>query len=404
MILYISVCQLMMLKAIRLGLYLLLSFLLVSCGDSVPEQKIGLKKPKVVTHLTALPEKVKSPKENPPTPEKILLGRLLFYDPILSGGKDVACATCHHPDNGYAEFLDISIGPNAQGLGSKRRFNANNDIPFMKRNAPTIINTAFNSIDPYGRYGPEKASMFWDDRAKSLELQALEPIKAFEEMRGHGHGEMEILQTVIERLKKIPTYQKLFTLAFGNADAVSIDNLGKAIAVFERTIIANNSRFDQYMRGDKDAISISEKEGLKLFKSVGCINCHNGPMFSDYKMHVLGVPENDKLSVPDAGVEGTFAFRTPSLRNLRFTAPYMHNGSLSSLRLVLEFYEDISDGKERNANVSKEKYDPFVREIKLSVKEMSQIISFLSTLNDDGFDRKIPDTVPSGLPVGGNIH
>ncbi|MDT7828309.1 cytochrome c peroxidase [Pricia sp. S334] len=363
-----------------------------------------MKKPRVVTRLTALPEQAKSPKDNPTTPEKELLGRLLFYDPILSGGKDVACATCHHPDNGYAEFLDISIGPNAQGLGSKRRFNPDNDIPFMKRNAPTIINTAFNGIDPYGRHDPETASMFWDDRAKSLELQALEPIKAFEEMRGHGHGETDILRTVIERLKKIPAYQELFTQAFGNSEAVSIDNLGKAIAAFERTIIANNSRFDQYMRGDKDAISLSEKEGLKLFKSVGCINCHNGPMFSDYKMHVLGVPENDKLAVPDAGVQDTFAFRTPSLRNLRFTAPYMHNGSLSNLRRVLEFYEDISDGKERNANVPKGKYDPFVREIELSVKEMSQIISFLGTLNDNGFDREIPDTVPSGLPVGGNIN
>lgn len=388
----------------KLGLFLLWSFILANCGDSGPEQKKASKKPRVVTRLTALPEDVKSPKDNPASPEKEMLGKLLFYDPILSGSKDIACATCHHPDNGYAEFLDISIGTNAQGFGSKRRFNVPNDIPLMKRNSQTIINTAFNGIDPYGRYDPEQAPMFWDDRARSLEKQALEPIKALEEMRGHGHGETDILQTVIERLKKMPEYQKLFEKAFGEADAVSIDNLGKAIAAFERTIVTNNSRFDQYMRGDEDAILISEKEGLELFKSVGCVNCHNGPMFSDYKMHVLGVPENNKLLVPDAGVQDTFAFRTPSLRNLRFTSPYMHNGSLQSLRRVLEFYEDISDGKERNPNVSKEKYDPFVRELELSVKEMSQIISFLNTLNDNSFDKEIPEKVPSGLSVGGNIN
>ncbi len=391
-------------KAARHVLYSLLPFFLAHCADSTTEQKKAEKKARVITRITALPESVESPKDNPASPEKEILGKLLFYDPILSGNKDVACATCHHPNNGYAEFLDISIGPNSRGLGSKRKFNSPNDIPFVKRNAQTIINSAFNGIDPYNRYDPEQASMFWDDRAKSLEKQALEPIKAFEEMRGYGYSETNILQAVIERLQKIPEYQKLFESAFGGTDAVTVINLGKAIAAFERMIITNNSRFDHYMRGDENAMLISEKEGFELFKSVGCVNCHNGPMFSDYKMHVLGVPENNKLPIPDAGVQDTFAFRTPSLRNLRFTAPYMHNGSLQSLRRVLEFYEDISTGKVRNPNVPKERYDPFVRELELSVKEMSQIISFLNTLNDDSFDKEIPKTVPSGLPVGGNIQ
>ena len=158
------------------------------------------------------------------------------------------------------------------------------------------------------------------------------------------------------------------------------------------------------MRGDKDAIHISEKDGLELFKTVGCINCHNGPMFSDFKPHILGVPRNNKLRERDRGIEDTFAFRTPSLRNLRFTAPYMHNGSLTTLKRVLEFYEDISNAKERNPDVPAEKFDPFVRELKLSVKEMSLIISFLNTLNDEDFDREIPESVPSGLSVGGNIN
>lgn len=390
-----------MIKVKKFALYFFLSLCLVNC---VKEQKKAIEKSSIVKRFSALPETVKSPKDNPASAEKEALGKLLFFDPILSGNKDVACASCHHPANGYAEFLDLSIGPNSSGMGSKRKFNSPNDIPFVKRNAQTIINTAFNGMDQNNVYDPEQATIFWDDRAKSLEKQALEPIKAFEEMRGHGIAETDILQTVIDRLSAIPEYQKLFELAFGGEEAISVDNLGKAIAAFERTLITNNSRFDQYMRGDSDAILISEKEGFELFKTVGCINCHNGPMFSDYKMHVLGAPENDKLPVPDAGVQDTFAFRTPSLRNLRFTALYMHNGSLHDLRRVLEFYEDISNGKVRNKNVPAERYDPFVRELELSVKEMSLIISFLNTLNDDSFDKELPEAVPSGLPVGGNLQ
>lgn len=360
--------------------------------------------PRISTAITALPKTVKAPLDNVSSKEKETLGRLLFFDPILSGGKDVACATCHHPQNGYAEFRDLSIGPNARGLGSKRKFNRENDIPFVKRNSQTIINSAFNGIDTYKRYDPEKAPMFWDDRVKSLEDQALEPIKAFEEMRGHGFAETEILEVVVERLRRIPEYRTLFEAAFQEEDAITIENLGKAIASFERTLVTNNSRFDRYMRGESDAILLSEKEGFELFKSVGCVNCHNGPMFSDYQPHVLGVPQNGKLPVPDAGIQDSFRFRTPTLRNLRFTAPYMHNGSLPTLRQVLEFYEDIANGKERNPLVPKERYDPFVRELNLSVKEMSLIISFLNTLNDDDFSKVLPDAVPSGLSVGGDIH
>ncbi|GJM32475.1 MAG: cytochrome-c peroxidase [Saprospiraceae bacterium] len=359
---------------------------------------------KALSRISALPTKIKSPKDNPLSPQKVELGRLLFFDPILSGNKDVACATCHHPENGYAEFLDISIGVNGKGFSSKRVFKEPNDIPFVKRNAHTILNTAFNGINIDNEYAPEKAPMFWDVRVQSLESQALEPIKAFEEMRGHGYEEEEILNVVVARLNDIPKYRQLFADAFLEKEAVTINNLGKAIAAFERTLVTNNSRFDQYMRGDNSAISLSEKEGFELFKKVGCANCHNGPMFSDYKMHVLGIPENDKLPTPDNGFEERFAFRTASLRNLSFTPPYMHNGSIPTLKRVLEFYEDISGGKTRNESVSKEQLDPLVNEITIKVKDMGPIISFLNSLNDDSFDKKIPEAVPSGLQVGGNIH
>ncbi|MBM1106178.1 cytochrome-c peroxidase [Aurantibacter crassamenti] len=385
-----------------------IAFLIIGCknANEKASDEAALKKRKIalLNRVSALPLLVKSPDKNEFSDEKAALGKLLFYDPILSGDKDVACVTCHHPNTGYAEFLDLSIGPNASGLGSRRRFKSPNDIPFVKRNAQTILNSAFNGIDVNNRYDPEKASMFWDERVKSLEMQALEPIRALEEMRGNNFSEDKILNVVIDRLKSIPEYRELFDTAFDSVNAITIANLSKAIAAFERTLVANNSRFDKYMRGDKDAIHISEKDGFELFKSVGCINCHNGPMFSDYLPHVLGVPRNNKLSEIDKGIQDTFAFRTPSLRNLRFTAPYMHNGSLTTLKRVLEFYEDIANGKERNADVPAEKFDPLVHELKLSVKEMSLIISFLNTLNDEEFDKEIPEAVPSGLTVGGNIN
>lgn len=246
--------------------------------------------------------------------------------------------------------------------------------------------------------------MFWDLRANGLEAQALEPLKALEEMKGKKYGEEEIIPELINRLVAIPEYQSLFKQAFPEEPTITAPNLSKAIAAFERSLLTNNSRFDLYMRGDESAISISEREGFEEFKRAGCGNCHNGPMFSDFQKHVLGVPESKSLGKLDMGIDSSYAFRTPSLRNLRFTFPYMHNGSFSSLRRVLEFYEDIAAGKMRNPNLTKQDLDPLVREIRLRVKDMGPIISFLNTLNDDSFDKRIPASVPSGLAVGGNIQ
>lgn len=357
-----------------------------------------------LTSHAALPETVSVPKDNLASTEKIELGRLLFYDPILSGDKDVACATCHHPDNGYAEYRDLSIGVNGRGLGFDRSFKQPNTIPFVKRNAHTILNTAFNGINTTDTYDPEQAPMFWDLRVTSLEKQAIEPILALEEMRGTHFSESEILEVVVRRLKKIPTYVELFRGAFDETDPINEVNLGKAIAAFERTLVTTDTRFDQYMRGDQKAISISEREGFLLFKKVGCGNCHNGPMLSDYLPHVIGVPTNEKLLEFDKGIEDQYAFRTASLRNLRFTAPYMHNGQFNTLREVLEFYEDAANGKNIHEALEKTHLDTLIRQIDLSVKEMGPIISFLNSLNDTNFDKKIPASVPSGLSVGGDIE
>ncbi len=357
-----------------------------------------------LAHFSALPEQVKHPIDNPPSPEKVALGKFLFFDPILSGNRDVACATCHHPSNGFAESLEISIGVNGKGFGSKRHFQQPNDIPFTKRNSPTVINTAFNGITADQHYNPSSAPMFWDLRAQSLEKQALEPLKALEEMRGRNYSEKNILSVVLARLSEIPEYQQLFQAAFEESQPITAENLAKAIACYERTLLTNYSRFDQYMRGDSSAISLSEKDGFQQFIQSGCGSCHHGPMFSDYQEHTLGVPPSPKLPELDRGIDSSYAFRTPSLRNLRFTAPYMHNGSLPNLQRVLEFYEDIAGGKMRNPQLKREDLDPLIKEIDLPVKDMAPIISFLNTLNDNSFDQSEPERVPSGLPVGGNIR
>src|SRR5690554_3277621 len=174
----------------------------VGCGNPRVEKIRDIEPVKSVATVAALPKTVMHPSNNPSSGDKELLGKLLFYDPILSGGKDISCASCHHPSSGYAEFLDLSIGSNGKGLGSKRVFNSPNDIPIMKRNSPTILNTAFNGIDSKNDYLPENAPMFWDDRAKSLEIQALEPIKTLEEMRGNHFEKSEILTVVTKRIRE----------------------------------------------------------------------------------------------------------------------------------------------------------------------------------------------------------
>ena len=379
--------------------------MLISCTGESNQDKTPALPEDDITKLVALPTEVPTPVDNPSSPEKVALGRLLFFDPILSGHKDVACATCHHPEFGFAESLEISIGVNGRGMGSKRDFvTPIGDIPFVKRNSQTILNAAFNGLTLTGSADAAHAPMFWDLRAKSLENQSLEPIKSFEEMRGHQYTTEVALDSVVNRLKKIAEYRRLFQEAFTASDAINSQNLARAIAAYERTLVGGNSRFDQYMRGDRNALSVNEIDGMQVFLKSGCAKCHNGPMLSDYKVHALGVPDNEKLLKSDAGVDNQYKFRTPSLRNLRFTGPYMHSGKLKTLEQVLEFYEDLAGDKIRNPLVGKEHIDPIIETLKVDFKDISLIVEFLNTLNDDQFDKTIPKRVPSGLPVGGNLN
>jgi cytochrome c peroxidase len=350
--------------------------------------------------FTALPLAITAPADNPQTAQKIALGKMLFWDPILSGNKDIACGTCHHPSLGFGDALDLSIGVNGQGLGVTRHFLAGNTIPFAKRNALSIINTAFNGIAANGAYNPTTAPMFFDNRSQSLELQSLEPMKSMEEMRGTNIAAINLLDSVVLRLNKIPQYVQLFTDAFQTANPITTQNLGKAVASYERTIIANNSPYDQYIRGNPSAMTTAQIQGMNLFASDGCIKCHSGPMFSDFALHVLSVPDNTKLPT-DAGANGTYAFRTPTLRNLSLTGPYMHSGVFVTLGAVMNFYDQVGGGRSQNANVANNRLDADLRG--LNDRNQNAIIQFLNALNDGGFDRTIPTVVPSGLHPGGNL-
>ena len=344
----------------------------------------------------ALPLQPIEPIGNPSTPKKVDLGRTLFWDPILSGGKDVACVSCHHPDNSYAEQIDISRGVGAKGISRGRRGGT-----LAKRNSMTILNVAFNGINENGNYDPSNTSIFWDGRKKSLEEQALDPIHSFEEMRGHAFDEDVAVDSITARLKAIPEYVRLFEEVFGTAD-IQGEHIAKAIASFERSLIAVNSPFDKFARGDRNALSQRELDGMNEFIEAGCNNCHSGPMFSDFELHVISVPENNKLAEVDDGA-GNHKFRTGSLRNLSNTGPYMHNGHFESLEDVLDFYDDIEGNFSQNPNVRDEDLDDKVDDINLPVGRIDEIAAFLRSLSDPDFDKTILTSVPSGLKPGGKI-
>ncbi len=176
--------------------------------------------------FTALPTEVAAPADNPTTPEKVALGRLLFWDPILSGQKDVACATCHHPDFGYAENLDLSIGANGVGLGAARAFATGTPARFVKRNSQTVLNTAFNGIGATGHYTPSDAPMFWDSRV----AQPRNPgARTHQGARGDARRRLSLNTTPSRQSsresRRFRSTAASFARAFGTRDAVNVDNL-----------------------------------------------------------------------------------------------------------------------------------------------------------------------------------
>ncbi len=328
------------------------------------------------------------PPDNPMTPEKVELGKLLFFDTRLSGDASVACATCHEPKQGWGFSNDISRGyPGA----------------IHWRNSQTVINSAY-----YGK-------LFWAGAAKSLEGQAPSAAKG----AVSGNGEADMMEA---RLAFIPEYRKQFREVFGDRWP-KLSNAWKAIAAFERTLVQTDTPFDWFMRGDEAALDDQQKRGLALFQGkANCIECHNGALFSDQKFYNLGVPpaarwEEDGLAQvtfryelyakgvkeelyrtlkDDPGLyfrtkekSDMGKFRTPSLRYTLYTAPYMHNGAFWDLEEVVQFYNEGGGENDFAANKT-----GLIKPLDLSDEEVEDLIAFLESLSGEEITMSTPKLPP----------
>ncbi len=298
------------------------------------------------------------PKDNPYTPEKAELGRVLYFDPRLSSDGSTSCATCHSPKYAFTDAMPVSIGIRSQ------RGN---------RSAPTIINRAYS------------LAQFWDGRASTLEEQAKGPIGNSMEM-GDSPEEM------LKRLRSIAGYRAWFAKVFGTED-FTLDHVAQAIATFERTVLSGNSAFDRYKAGDKKALTPPQVRGMNVFvKKAKCDKCHEGMNFTTNEFHNLGVGTD--RTEPDVGRYAVTknpkdwgAFKTPTLRDIADTAPYMHDGSLKTLREVVDFYDK---GGILNKNL-----DPDIKPLKLTVDERNDLVEFLRALSGQGWQNiKAPERFP----------
>lgn len=286
-------------------------------------------------------DNIEYPEDEPPSQAEIELGKTLFFDTRLSVNYGQSCATCHNPELGFGDGAALGQGT----MGSA-----------LARNTPHIYNLAWNSV------------FFWDGRASSLEEQALGPIEAA--------GEMNMpIDKLLPRLQAVPFYKEQFAQIYGG-DKITAAQLGQAIAAFERSIVSDNSAFDQYTRGEKHAMSPAAIRGLNLFKGkANCIDCHNGPNFTDESFHNLGINDLDQGR---AGIinEQTLlgAFKTPGLRNTLLTAPYMHDGSEATIEEVIVFYNN-GGGKSPNK-------DPLMKPLNLTSSEINDLIAFMGALTD----------------------
>ncbi len=275
------------------------------------------------------------PKDNASTPEKISLGKQLYFDGRLSADNKVSCATCHDPAKGFSNGEPFATGVEGKKGG---------------RNSPTIINSAYGNLQ------------FWDGRAKSLEDQAMGPVQNPIEMKMS-------LDDVVQKLNAIEGYKKQFQQVFGTD--VTSDGMAKAIAAYERTVLSGDAPFDKFKAGDKAALSEGAERGRKLFfGKANCTACHAGASFTDNGFHNIGLPGNDEGRATINKSEGDKgAFKTPTLREIARSAPYMHDGSLKTLEEVITHY---NKGGEPHPQRDEELFP-----LKLTDAEAADLVTFL---------------------------
>ena len=306
-----------------------------------------------VPDVGPLPTVVPIPSSNLNYTAKIELGKQLYFDGRLSKNNAISCAFCHNPGTGFADPRQTSIGVGG-GVGG--------------RQSPTVYNTGLNHVQ------------FWDGRARSLEEQAIGPI----------HNPVEMAEThehVVGKLGKIKGYQQQFRAVFGTD--VNLQGIAEAIAAYERTVLSTNSAFDKYVLGAQKAMDEAAVRGLALFKGKArCILCHNGPNFTDNQFHNLGVPQVGPMK-EDLGrfavsraEKDRGAFKTPTLRSITETAPYMHDGAFKTLEEVVEF---MDQGGGSNPNLS-----PLVKPLNLTAEEKSDLVAFLKALAGEPIPFSMP--------------
>lgn len=329
------------LRPTRLLAAALVAAVLIGCQPSVRPQAA----PDVATTLAARAawSDIPAPKDNPVTQAKVELGFRLWFEPKLSGNERMTCATCHHHMNGFS-----NAEPTAAGIHGKRG----------DRNVPTIYTAAASGLQ------------FWDGRAESLEAQALGPIENPIEMDAR-------LPEVVAKLEKHPYYPQKFQETFGTG--VTPDGMAKALASFERALALAPSAHDRYWAGDREALTTQQKQGMAIFNSPKgrCVACHSGTDLTDRAFHNVGVGyEAGRREPKDLGRfavtkrdEDRGAFKTPTLRNIARTAPYMHDGSLGTLKDVVAYYN-------RGGNPN-EHLDPRIMPLNLTKDEEAALVAFL---------------------------
>lgn len=396
---------------------------------------------------------------------KVELGRMLFFDKLLSGNKDISCATCHHPSLGSGDELPLAIGVGGKGLGKQRLMGEGRER--VPRNSPDIFN----------RGSSEWHTMFWDNRVSNnesggfgydtpaegkllnglenlLAVQAMFPVTSRDEMRGDPgdtdvFGEINELALISDaspqaiwhrlmlRIMEFPKYRELFKDAYPEVkeNDFGFQHAANAIAAFEiEEFTFNDSPWDNYIAGQRDALSEEAKRGALLFyDKANCSSCHSGTLMTDQKTHNLGVPQlgpgkgnAEPLDVGrylDTGEkEDLFAFRTPPLKNVALTGPYMHNGAYQSLEAVIRHHLDPEKciqeydcdqlPEELRSTCKKDQalneriiahLDPNLKpKADLKDMEIRDLVAFLEALTDAGastLDDLVPSEVPSGLPV-----